>query len=254
MKLLSGHAAALLSAAFVACLVAVPVQAQITLRFNDYDGGATFDPAYSFVAEGNLGVTEPAQGFVGLGVGANRFTGNLFRNSETNPTVGSGGTFSNLPLGGKLSFSFLFAAIDSWDGLGVGGPDRYELTINGATVYSTSFDNFPAPPATSTNGGTLLASGTNLGFSSFFDSAWDFTNVPGLQNIAYAGTTVTYRFRATGEGWTGGADESWGVDNFRVTLTPPVVGAIPEPETYALMLAGLATLSAVVRRRKQRLV
>ena len=32
--------------------------------------------------------------------------------------------------------------------------------------------------------------------------------------------------------------------------TPPPVGVIPEPETYALMVAGLALLGAVTRRRK----
>lgn len=224
---------------------------QVNIRFNDYNGGATADPAYSFVAAGNAGVATPVQGFAGIGVGSNQFSGNLFRNTEANPTIGSGGTFSNLPLGGSLSFSFLFAAIDSWDGLGAGGPDRFELVVNGATVYSTSIDNFPGP-ATSTNGGTLLSSGSNLGFGPAFDSAWDFTNVAGLQNIGYAGTTVTYAFRATGEGWSGGEDESWGTENFRVNLTVPVVTAVPEPETYALMLAGLGALGFVARRRKHK--
>ncbi|MGZ5891619.1 MAG: FxDxF family PEP-CTERM protein, partial [Caldimonas sp.] len=38
-----------------------------------------------------------------------------------------------------------------------------------------------------------------------------------------------------------------GLDN--VTVTPGVVGAVPEPETYALMLAGLAAIGSLARRR-----
>lgn len=223
--------------------------ATTVIRFNDYDGGASSDPAYSHVPAANAGVVTPVEGFAGIGVGASVFSGNMFRNAESLPSLGSGGSFSNLPLGGTLSFSFLFAAIDSWDGLGTGGPDTFSLTVNGATVFTTSFDNFPAPPATSTNGGTLLASGVNLGFGTFFDSAWDFTNVAGLQNISYSGSTVTYRFLASGAGWSGGADESWGLDNLRVSLTDPVA-AVPEPETYALLLGGIGLVGAVARRRK----
>lgn len=254
MSVLSNKAIASMRLAILgAGLFCLSAQAQITIRFNDYDGGATADPAYGFTANVGAGLATPVQGYAGLGVGSNQFAGNFFRNTESNPTVGSGGTFTNLPVGGLLSFSFLLAVIDSWDGLdSVGGPDRFELLINNVSVYSTSFDNFPAPPASSTNGGTLLASGSNLGFSQFFDSAWDFTNVAGIRNIAYAGTGLTYRFRATGAGWMGGADESYGIDNFRITLTPAVTAPVPEPETYALMLAGLAALGAVSRRRKQR--
>lgn len=35
-------------------------------------------------------------------------------------------------------------------------------------------------------------------------------------------------------------------------LPPPIPTAVPEPETYALMLAGLGLMGAVVRRRKSK--
>ncbi len=41
-------------------------------------------------------------------------------------------------------------------------------------------------------------------------------------------------------------DEAMGFDNFSVTAVP----AIPEPETYALMLAGLGVVGFMARRRK----
>ena len=44
----------------------------------------------------------------------------------------------------------------------------------------------------------------------------------------------------------------WFDQNLAV-VPPPVVGAVPEPETYALMVAGLAALGVVGRRRRGRL-
>lgn len=243
-KVRIGVATLILSAAMTAAFADT-----IVIRTNNYDGGATSDPAYSFVSVAGAGVATPVQGYAGIGVGSNIFSGNLFRNAEPLPTAGSGGTFTNLPLGGTLSFSFLLAVIGSWDGndLLTGGPDRLELVVNNSVVWTTTLSNFSL---TSSNGGTLLSSGNFFADPlNYVDSAWNFTNVAGLQNIPYAGTTFDYRVRAAGTGWSGGADESWGLDNFRVTLTTPVA-AIPEPETYALMLAGLGALGFVARRRK----
>lgn len=52
-------------------------------------------------------------------------------------------------------------------------------------------------------------------------------------------------------GWTnaGGSDSG----AYTVSLSAPV-GAVPEPETYAMMLAGLGLMGFVARRRKQRAV
>ena len=219
------------------CLVAAlgvsNVSADTTIRFNDYDGNASFDPAYSFVPFAGAGSTTPVTGYAGIGVGGNVFSGNMFRNAAGLGNGGSGGAFSNLPQGGTLSFSFLFAAIDSWDGSNFGfGPDVLELLINDVSVWSTTLSNFPP---SSSNGGTLLASGSFTQNPSWIDAAWDFTNVAGLINLAYSGKAVNYRLRASGAGWQGGNDESWAVDNFRVSLAAPV----PEVGTYVLMLTGL---------------
>jgi hypothetical protein len=144
--------------ASVTCLSALVVvggaSAQTTIRFNDYDGGAFSDPAYSFTAFAGAGSTTPVNGYAGIGVGGNVFSGNMFRNAALLGDEGSGGTFLNLPVGGSLSFSFLFAAIDSWDGNNTSfGPDRFELVINGSTVWSSTISNFPP---SSSNGGSLL--------------------------------------------------------------------------------------------------
>jgi len=55
------------------------------------------------------------------------------------------------------------------------------------------------------------------------------------------------KFQTTfwGAGQQGTDDEGWGIDNVKVSVT-----AVPEPETYALFLAGLGVMGAVARRRK----
>ena len=43
----------------------------------------------------------------------------------------------------------------------------------------------------------------------------------------------------------------WGSGNYRVEISGHGVSAVPEPETWAMMLAGLGVMGAVARRRKQ---
>ena len=78
----------------------------------------------------------------------------------------------------------------------------------------------------------------------------DFEN---LQSFGYYSSTVweanpngVMAFR-TGEGYQGGDDRS--NPYYAMTVRDGDVPSIPEPETYALMLAGLAGLAMATRRR-----
>lgn len=194
------------------------------------------------------------QDFAGLGPAGNQFGGSFLRSPTGNVVTL---TLTGLPTHDALSVGFLFAAIDSLDGTGTfPSGDFFRIDIDGVNRFRESFANaldsqvqsYVAPA------GGELARKQDLGFGgpgSFYrDSAYDF-NVDGrFQNFAHTSSSVTIAFSIEGEGIQPLSDESWAFDNLTVTAfttTPP----IPEPSTYALMLAGLGAV-ALARRRKAR--
>jgi len=56
----------------------------------------------------------------------------------------------------------------------------------------------------------------------------------------------TVEFFASGQGWQAGADESWGIDNFALSA----MGSVPEPSSWAMLIAGFGLTGAAMRRRK----
>jgi carbonic anhydrase/acetyltransferase-like protein (isoleucine patch superfamily) len=76
--------------------------------------------------------------------------------------------------------------------------------------HSPSFS--PAP------GSILLAEHVNLGFSDF-DSAYDMDAVGQLSDFPHTASSAVIEWRATGDGWQGGEDESWAMDNLGIRLT-----------------------------------
>jgi len=89
-----------------------------------------------------------------------------------------------------------------------------------------------------------------------------FTIQSGGPNAEYGGTAITavgntvsgnegngviqFNGSLTSITWTNPLFENW----YGFTVGAPVVAAIPEPETYALLIAGLALLGARARRRR----
>ena len=161
------------------------------------------------------------QGYAGLGPAGNTFGGTFLR-SETGNVVTL--ALAGLPPHSVLRLDFLFAAIDSLDGVGTYPlGDYFKITIDGTTVCREAFANaLPAqvqtyvPPS-----GVQLARRVDLGFTTgpgtyFTDSAYWLGGDPYFAAFAHAAATATITFAIEGPGIQPLADESWAMDNLRV--------------------------------------
>ena len=108
----------------------------------------------------------------------------------------------------------------------------------------------PADAVTGTHYDTFLQS--SLGAGNYTVSVADYANFalgPNLSNGFTNGALSPGFIDATGDM----RDNHWAFDvlNVNSAVIVPPVAAVPEPERYALMLAGLGLLGFIARRRKQ---
>ncbi len=238
--------ALILAAAIGASAVTNTAQAApVTVFTTDFDGAlsAEFSPGSALLT----GV----QGYAGLGPVGNQFGGNFLRSATGNTVMLS---LSNLPQHDTISLEFLFAAIDSLDGTGTfPSGDYFRIVFDGNVLFSESFANalpsqiqsYVAPP------GVELARHVDLGFqgpgSWFTDSAYDLGADPRFMNFAHTGSTAQIEFFIFGEGNQSLDDESWAMDNLRVSVT---TNAVPLPGAAWLLASGIGLLVRGARRRR----
>jgi hypothetical protein len=111
--------------------------------------------------------------------------------------------------------------------------------------------NVPADSVTGTHYDTFLQSSLTAGnyTVSVMDYA-NFANGPNLSNGFSNGALSPGFIDATGNQ----RDNHWAFDvlNVNSAVVVPPINAVPEPESYAMMLAGLGLLGFIARRRKTR--
>jgi len=182
------------------------------------------------------------QGYNGLGTPGNQF-GGVFLHYTSVPLHNTTLTLHNLPPHDTVSLSFLLGIIDSWD-----GTELFKVSVDGVELFSRWFEiatgdnsDYLAPT------GGLLSSGAELGFSlgSWYarDRAYDMSVEPAFMSIPHTADSlmvVWYLGAVSGsaaQNWQGGADESWAIDNVRVTVATTTTGIGNTPAPHALALS-----------------
>lgn len=210
----------------------VPAGAQVVFQ-TDFESGL---PAQMSATGTHI---EGCQGLAGLGAVGNQFGGNVLRYNDIalhDVTL----TLTDLPAHTRASVGFLLALIDSWD-----GTELMQISVDGQLLFSHWFQlatgdasSYVAPP------GALLSSGTERGWSvgSWYsrDRAYDLSVEPAFIDIPHTASTLTLTFRlgavsgGAAQNWQGGTDESWAIDNLKVTLGNSA-SASPTPVAAAML-------------------
>ncbi|MDY0056448.1 MAG: PEP-CTERM sorting domain-containing protein [Methyloversatilis sp.] len=155
----------------------------------------------------------------------------------------------------SLVLNFDLYIIQTWDGNGPegGAADYFSVEIDGTQVFYTSFAQYGGrnTQAYPNNAGALGDGGSfaprtgayaqnHLGYGSgdFGDSTYRISLT--LDHIA---PDATIRFTSLQN--QGMSDESWGLDNVSVSVT-----TVPEPESWALLCAGLGLIGVAASRRR----
>ena len=249
---LKNIAASLLSCA--ALLAAAPMQASTLAYSHDFQWDVGAPAPYGWSAGTIQSAPNPDYG------GWRRYLGEFVNDNVT------------LSLGGLAPHGFVTVAFDlyllrSWDGLATDyGQDFFGLNAGATNLFLESFSN--GHPAGQSFCGTACVPGQTVyapmtGATERYSLGYQFGNwLPGSGKtepevmdsvyrlsftFAHAASDLQLSFFGQGlslDNSAGYADESWGLDNVSVHLLP-----IPEPETWALLLAGLGLLAWRTRRR-----
>ena len=214
-----------------------------TLYSNDFDGNFVLDTGVDLNAATNGALETAAPGFGG-------WSGNYFVNrragNPADPTVLS---FSNLGTHSNVSISFLLGFLEGWKSRDAGpgiGPDNLDIIIDGVQIARLTANN-SAGTINDFAGGTLLFDHAQINNNMrFADTLVDMSTSRAL-TFAHSASTLEVTIRASGAGWTGGANEGWGVDAVNIAYDRMTPTSVPEPAGLLLTALALTAIAALRR-------
>jgi hypothetical protein len=222
-------------AATAALVGAGAAQAAVPVYFNDFETSAGAEWSNTTIS------TTP--------VGARKFLGQFGNDDVTLSLSGLGAHTS-------VTLEFDLFVIQSWDGSNTTwGPDFWGAQVTGGPILNlATFSNqggpymqqnllptpsgLLAPQTGASETGTLgytSTGGVSLGGSQ--DSVYHFSHT-------FLDTSSSVQFQFYGAHLQAVSDESWGLDNVKVSVVP-----VPEAETWAMMLVGVGLVGFQLRRR-----
>jgi PEP-CTERM motif len=194
---------------------------------------------------------------VAMGSGAaNAATGSL-TGLVSDPLTSNGfftATFQSWVADSAATLDFVINGYNSLDGHNP-YEDRFTLTINGAQSFSGSFNLGGGGWSDTTLGTGTAVTLNDQGLDPVKSASMNggTTTVSGLEfNLLQGVNTFLFAYDTVGPDQHPNQltqYESWNIGSATVSS----VSAVPEPETYAMMLAGLGLMGTIARRRKQKL-